>query len=283
MLHPRELLAANVTVVDRVVAAVCRRARLFGADAEDFASSVKLALVEDDYAILRKYEGRSSLATYLSVVIRRLLADERMRARGRWHPSAEAVRAGPAAVLLETLVLRDDHTLDEALPLARHSDPTLTREKAEAILARLPQRVDRPTVVSFDGTDAGESFAGRESADAGALEADARRLAQHAGRVIRACQERFSLEDRMILRMRFASAMSIADISRILRLPQRPLYRRIEGLLQALRQALVAEGLGAGTLEELIGSVAMDDALDFGLDDGKHEPVRQSIRSEESR
>ncbi|MGZ5457685.1 MAG: hypothetical protein ACXWN1_13580 [Thermoanaerobaculia bacterium] len=283
MLQPRELLTANMTVVDRVVAVVCHRARLFGADAEDFASSVKLALIEDDYAILRKYEGRSSLATYLSVVIRRLLADERMRTRGRWHPSTEAVRSGPAAVLLETLVLRDDHTLDEALPLARDSDPTLTREEAEAILDRLPQRVERPTVVSFDATDAGESFAGRESADTRALQADARRLAQHAGRVIRDCQARFTLEDRMILRMRFASAMSIADISRILRLPQRPLYRRIEGLLDALRTALVADGLDGGTLEELVGSSALDDALDFGLDDGKREPVRQSIRSEESR
>ena len=35
----------------------------------------------------------------------------------------------------------------------------------------------------------------------------------------------------MLIRFRFGSSMSIADISRILRLPQRPLYRRLEALL----------------------------------------------------
>jgi len=270
-----------MTVVDRVVEAVCRRARLFGADAEDFAASVKLALVDDDYAILRKFEGRASLATYLSVVVRRLLADERMRARGRWHPSTDAIRAGPAGIVLETLVMRDDHTLDEALPIARNLDSTLTREKAQTILDRLPQRTDRATVVSLDAVGS-ETIAARDSADASALAAEARKLSERTSGVMRDCLARLTLEDRMILRMRFASAMSIVDISRMLRLPQRPLYRRLEHLLQTLRNALVAAGIDARMIQDLIGASAIGAEMDFGLSAAENAPGWQSIPHQES-
>ena len=36
-MHPRELFEANLGTIERVIAIVCRRGGLFGADAEDFA------------------------------------------------------------------------------------------------------------------------------------------------------------------------------------------------------------------------------------------------------
>jgi DNA-directed RNA polymerase specialized sigma24 family protein len=75
---------------------------LRGADAEDFGSSVKLHLLENDCAILRKWEGRSSFATYITIVIRRLLVDQR-RAGGRFYTSAAAHRGGDAAVMTRTI------------------------------------------------------------------------------------------------------------------------------------------------------------------------------------
>src|SRR5687767_9861715 len=89
----------NLGAIERAIARVCREARLDGADAEDFASSVRLALLADDCAILRKFEGRSSMPTYLTIVVRRLLFDE-LRATGRWYASSEAQRRGPVAVQL---------------------------------------------------------------------------------------------------------------------------------------------------------------------------------------
>jgi hypothetical protein len=63
------LFEANLGLIDRVIGGVCRRPGLFGADAEDFASAVKLALIKNDYAIaiLRPFEGRSALSTFLTI------------------------------------------------------------------------------------------------------------------------------------------------------------------------------------------------------------------------
>ena len=76
----------------------------------------------------------------------------------------------------------------------------------------------------------------------------------------------------MIVRCRFGSGMSIADISRVLRLPQRPLYRKLESIVADLRRALIAAGIDSRAAESLIGSSMV--ALDFGL--GKNDEAPQS-------
>jgi RNA polymerase sigma factor (sigma-70 family) len=255
-----ELFRSSLPLVEHIARGLCRRAGLQGADAEDFASAAKLALVEDDYAVLRAFAGRSSLATYLTVVLRRLLADERMRALGRWHPSAAAARLGAAGVRLETLVRRAGRSVEEALPLVRAFDPALTRERAEALVASFPPRAPRLRLVATTGLDLPGTA---ESAEAQAVAGETRRLAARTSRVMRRALASFEAEDRAIVRLRFGSALSIADISRLLRLPQRPLYRRLEALLLRLRTALAAAGIGAGNLAELIGEAGGD--MDFGL------------------
>jgi RNA polymerase sigma factor (sigma-70 family) len=273
MEDPEVLFRANLALIDRVIDSVCRRARLRPEDAEDFASSAKISLMEDDYAILRKYEARSSLTTFLTVVVQRLLVDDRMRNYGRWHPSAEAKRMGKAAVLLETMLHRDRRTLDEAVPHVQALEPALARAELERMAARLPERgALRPRAVPLDE----ETFVARESADARALDAEAQRLSERAGRVIREALAAKSLEDRMLVRFHFGSSMSIAKVSQMMRLPQRPLYRRLESLLQHLRKALVAEGIDSSVADDLRD-------VDFGLEadaNGKESGARQSMEPE---
>lgn len=258
-MEPREVLQKNLALVDSVTDRVCRRARLYGPDAEDFSASVKLALIEDDYAILRRFEGRSSLSTYLTIVVERLLADEHVRTRGRWHPSTEAVRLGTAAMLLESLMFRDHRTLEEALPLVHAVDPTLTRSSAEALLARLPERRPRPVTTDLESVPPTSL-----STEAATPEFEARQLSERTARIVRDTLAALSLEDRMLVRFRFVAAMSIADISRMMRLPQRPLYRRLESLLLRLRNALESAGLDGAAVEEIIETSAGEE-LDFGL------------------
>jgi RNA polymerase sigma factor (sigma-70 family) len=276
-MEPAALFRANLALIERVIAGVCRRAHLRNADAEDFASAAKLALIDDDYAILRKWEERSSLAGYLMVVIRRLLANQRDHELGRWRPSAEATKLGPVGVQVETLLYRDGRTFDEVVPIVRASHPELSRGDLLAIAQRLPHRTDRPRPIPFE--TAGEIYIpSSERADLRVVEDDIRRTSDRASRVVRATLAAWPDEDVMILRFRFGSSMSIADISRMLRLPQRPLYRRIDILLATLRQSLTEAGLDASALCSLIGHASQE--MNFGLTDGKNGPVHPSLESD---
>ena len=273
-MNAAKLFETNLALIDRAIATVCRRARLSPADAEDFASSVKVALIENDYAVLRKYAGRSSFEGYVAVVVQNFLHDQRTHAFGRWRPSREAERHGDAGVLLETLLHRDQRSLDEALPIVQGLDATLTRERAAAMAEHFPARVARPRAVALDDD---VDFAASEAADVRVVEADRRRLAGETARAIREAIDALPLEDGMILRFRFGSGMSIADISRMLRLPQRPLYRKIDSLIERMRAALDAAGLDSRDVTELIGEAQ---EMDFGLEDGKNGFARQSVSEE---
>ena len=56
-----------------------RSIRLASQDIEDLAADVFLVLVNDDFAILRRFRGESSLATYLTVVARRVIVRELLK------------------------------------------------------------------------------------------------------------------------------------------------------------------------------------------------------------
>ncbi|MHB8953510.1 MAG: RNA polymerase sigma factor [Pirellulaceae bacterium] len=51
------------------------------ADVDDLAGEVFLAIVQDDFATLRHFRGESSLATYLTVVARRIVVRELLKRR----------------------------------------------------------------------------------------------------------------------------------------------------------------------------------------------------------
>jgi RNA polymerase sigma-70 factor (ECF subfamily) len=51
----------------------CRSIMLSSADREDLTAEVLLNIVQNDFAVLRHFRGNSSLATYLTVVARRVV------------------------------------------------------------------------------------------------------------------------------------------------------------------------------------------------------------------
>lgn len=273
----RSLFAENLDAIERAIARVCREARLDRADAEDFASSARLALLGDDCAILRKFEGRSSLPSYLTIVVRRLYVDDR-RAAGRWYASAEAQRRGPAAVRLEQLMMRDRRSFAEAVEIVTGEIPSVTARELEEMAAALPERAPRAVAVPvMEGDD--ERFAGSSTA-ADLVEAlDVARRSRDANDAVRAAMTIMTAEDRAILRLRYSGNASIANIARALGLEQRPLYRRIEALLEKLRRALEAAGVDAASADDLIGTA--DPRLDFDLE-RKNDGMHPSPRKEDS-
>ena len=125
---------------------MARAHRLGPDDAEDFGQTVHLKLLERGYDVFRSFEGRSSLSTYLHVVVTRLLLDWRNATRGKWRPSATAVRLGPDAVALDRLVNRDGLTHAEAIATLAAQKPTRQPEAERALATfaeALPSRTRR--------------------------------------------------------------------------------------------------------------------------------------------
>src|SRR3982750_961032 len=57
-MDPQELFLSNLDAIDRAIASVCHRNHLSPQDGEEFNSEVKTKLIEANYAVLRKFEGR---------------------------------------------------------------------------------------------------------------------------------------------------------------------------------------------------------------------------------
>lgn len=77
------------------------------ADAEDLASQAMLQIIDNDYAVLRQFRGQASLATYLTVVVRRVVVQELFRraqakdAPAKPAPEPEAPAERPSLELVE--------------------------------------------------------------------------------------------------------------------------------------------------------------------------------------
>lgn len=235
---------------ERAVDFVVRRRHLTADEADEFRSTVRVKLLENDHAILRKFGGRSSLPTYLVVVVQRLFLDFRTSAWGKWRPSAEAKRLGPTAVLLERLTSRDGLTFDEAYATLR-CIPTVTESEEElfALSERLPRRPSRRFVddSSLEGT-----LVSQEDVDPIA-QAEHLAVAAKSNAALTEALAELPVQDRLILKLRYDDGLKVSEIASMMRLEQKPLYRRIEQLLRNLRTAIENRGVRK---EEVVGWLA---------------------------
>jgi RNA polymerase sigma factor for flagellar operon FliA len=228
-------------MVREVISFICRRRRLPREEAEDFRSWTFLKLMDHDYAILQKYEGRASLRTYLTVVIERLSIDYQISRWGKWRPSARAIELGPEAVELDSLLFRDGYTAHEAVQLLLSRKKTSHSEDALlGIASQLPFRPRRAReLTSFPASLATEAG----GADRGILEKEREEERRKLREALDRAFQHLSDEDRVIARLRFLMGLPPNRIASALSLDVRDLYRRIEHLKKRLRKLLEKEGI----------------------------------------
>lgn len=104
-------------------ASYARTANLKPEDVEDIAAEIFLAIVDDDYKVLRNFRRGSALPTYLTVIARRVCVKELIRRRR--EEALGHVTASRAAVA--------DETPDEIEPIA-------AAEEVNRMLEGLPDR-----------------------------------------------------------------------------------------------------------------------------------------------
>lgn len=235
------LFLASLPVIDDVTGQVCRRHRLTAAEADDFRSEVRLHFIERDYEVLRRFERRSALPTYVTVVIQRLFLDYRNRLWGKWRPSADAKRLGPTAILIERLVVRDGWSLEQVVETLRVNHGVSLDASLQALCDKLTRRGPKRQLVAEEQAEALES---REpSPDTNVVRVEQEFLAKRVRAALDRARQALEPEERLILKMRFEDAVPVADIARALHLNQKRLYRTIERLLAQIGDKLEAEGV----------------------------------------
>jgi RNA polymerase sigma factor (sigma-70 family) len=243
------LLETHLELIQRKLLRLSWRSGLPACEAEDFRSWALLKLIDDEYRILGKWEGRSSFPTYLTVVLVNLMRDYRIHVWGKWRPSAASRRRGEASVLLERLLMRDGLPAEEALERLR-TDYGISLEPEELVrLVALPRRPERRRVseeeLSKIPIDGQVEIRVEEKERAGT----ANRLRELLVPLLRS----LPAEDRLLLKLHFFEGLSMAALAPILRRPQRELYSARDRCLKKLRRSLDEAGLNADQIRELLG------------------------------
>ena len=227
---------SNLPVIDEVTAHVCRRHRLSADESEDFTEEVRLHFIQRNYEALRRFEGRSSLQTYLNVVIQRLFLDYRNRLWGKWRPSAEAKRLGPSAIRIERLISCDGWTFDQVVEMFRVNHGVILEGPLADFCVTVSQRPPGRQLVCED--EAERLATATPSPEASVLRAEDDFRDKEILKALARAREALTPEERLILKMRFDECVPVADIARALGLNQKQLYRTIERLLATLRKRL---------------------------------------------
>lgn len=277
----------SLTTIERIAAFVARRGNLNADEAAEFVQIVRVKLFEDDYAVIRKFEGRSSFSTYLTTVILRLFHQWRVEQWGKWRPSAEAKRLGDKAITLERLLTRDGYTLSEAVNvLTMRSGAQYSVAELEAIYVRLPLRNPRPMLISDEIS--ADAVAVESDADDRVERGDRERAARQAAKAIDDVLGSIDAEDRLILQMRFWDACKVPDIARTLHIEQKKIYKRLDKLFAVMRRALETAGIGRREIGTLLAGG--DQEIHLGLLGGEIPPLGPShsvgedrVRGEEGR
>jgi RNA polymerase sigma factor (sigma-70 family) len=254
-------LIQHLPLVERVLVHIRRRYRLSDDEAEDFESWVRLRLVEHGDAVLARFEGKSRLETYLTVVLQRMFLDYRVEKWGKWRPSAAAKRLGSVAVALERLVSREGIPFEEAAEMLRrnhgvqHSVPELAALAGKLSLTRVERR-------HLHEDAAGEPTAAQRADDA-VLSDERGASAARTGKALAEALTRLPPLDQLILKMHYADGHTVAATARALCLEQKPLYARLTQLRNQLRQELERQGITREDVAELIGAPDVELRFDY--------------------
>ena len=264
-----DLYSTHADTIDAVIKAVCRRHRLTADRADDLTSLIHIKLLENDRAVLRQFQGRSSIRTYLVTVAERVLLDWRTSEWGKWRPCQEARRLGDLAIDLDRLLTRDKMLYEEAVETLVAQGRATSRAELDEIRPKLSDRTGRRLV---GGETLEHLPAHVGAADERVTSAERQAQTSKAGAALAQALSELTPSDQVIVRMRFQDGFTVARIAQLLGEEQKPLYRRFEKIFARMREGLGRAGLTEDDIADLFSSPGLDlpPALALVGGGGKH-------------
>jgi RNA polymerase sigma factor (sigma-70 family) len=248
-----DLFSRHLPLIESVIKFVVVRHGLRADEAEEFAGIVRLRLLDHDCAVFRKFEGRCTMRTFLTVVVLRLFQDYRTAQWGKWRASAEARRLGPLAIHLERLMSRDGLSFDEAAETLRTNHGVTEDDGSlRALASRIVTTRARRRLL---GEDELEQLTAESAPPSQPL---LQAQADQAFEALRHAMKSMSPEELRVLRLIFVHRLGIAQTARRCGLDQKVAYRRVAALLKRLRAEVQKAGITHLDVAAWIGRADVD-------------------------
>lgn len=231
------------SLLAQILRDVARARRLNPEDAQDFIQSAQVRVIERKYDVFERFTGRSSLRTYLTVVVTRMLLDWRNSVYGKWRPSAIAVRKGKTAVCLERLVARDGYSVAEAIEHLLGRPGVGNRDQLQAIAQALPYR-QRARIVSEEALQEIGGIWFEDPLEA----AEQRQTECRVQRALALALTKLPAEERRLIHLRYKQQRSVQALAQCLKTDPKRLYRRFDRTLRSLRRSLLAAGISGSDI-----------------------------------
>jgi RNA polymerase sigma factor for flagellar operon FliA len=202
----------------------------------------------DDYAVLRQFQGKSTLKGYLTSVIKNQMCDFQNRLWGKWRHSEMAKRLGEVAKLLEKL-LRDGYNFDEAVQILQTNHKVeMPWQELNEIAAKLPPRTPR----HWEAEEVLESLPStNDQPDSGIVGQEKKAQRVRVLEALHKSLKTLPAEDQVIIKMYKWSRFTVKQISLVLKLDYMPLFKRIQKTLKHLKSEMERQGIRKEDIQDL--------------------------------
>ncbi|PLY01867.1 MAG: hypothetical protein C0622_06560 [Desulfuromonas sp.] len=245
-----EVLMKLLPTVKSVVQSYGLRKTMAPQDVEDLEGDVYEKLISDDYRILRLFDGRSSIKTYLTTVVTRLAIDSYRKQQGRWRPSAKALKLGADAVAIEELqTLRKVSGHEIWQIMSNRPDFTLTEQETAALCQQLPIREVVPRRVPNRTDDDHAGFDLKEVADERTdpenllTKQEVSEACTRAQKILTEFYKTLSRRERLLLRMSYEDDLRLSEMVRQLGMTRYKIEKLLEDIHVRLQRLLLQNGL----------------------------------------
>ncbi|GLI36884.1 sigma-70 family RNA polymerase sigma factor [Geobacter hydrogenophilus] len=218
-------------------------------DADELFIQAVDHLREDDYRRLREFKGRSSLPTYLTTVISRLVVDIVRQRTGRNRARERAERYGTLGSHVYELMVGRGHTADEAVDILQttfsiQATPDQLREIHEGLLGRR-SRCHSDGDLEMAWGEEGELVVVHNQTPEDMCSSNVQRL--RCREILEGLIDGFCGEERLILRLRFpiddVEPCDVGEIAVLTGLSPKQVDRKIRYILKKCREELLRKGV----------------------------------------
>ena len=233
-------------------------------EADELLNELLDHLKADDYRVLRQFQGKAKLTTYLTTAISNLVIDLVRKKKGRSRAKERAREMGEVAAHLYDAVYCRDYSLGEAQGFLQATwGITAGHAELGVMLERMRGRESYQTpaeicqgwphsgkeIMTRDGMETSLADPAR-SAEQMLADDQRERSARH---VLEAVLKELSGEERLILSLRFPKddleePKANREIAQMLQLTEKAVDNRIRRILKHCRQMILAQGLSLSDL-----------------------------------